>query len=153
MVKEAFRDKPFYYKLLSTLLRIASGVVIILVAFFAIRFFMETPFYRMFDGISISQIIRMALVLVVVICLLVALRKSLAGGIATSVPIIAYTVLESIEYGTYTAGAINYIMLGIAVMYIIMGILKRHLEHDRMEDIMGPKIEKNEGPDLMDLHL
>ena len=153
MPREKFREKPFYYKFLSAMLRLVSGMIILLVIFFAVRFLMEIPFYRMFDGISIAQIILMALVLITVICFLVAWKNAFAGGIATVFPIIAYTLIESLENKAYTAGAINYIMLGIAAMFIIQGVLKKRIEYDRMEDIMGPKIEKNDGPNLMDLHL
>ncbi len=153
MVREKYRDKPFAYKLISALLRIAGGIIILLVVFFAARFLSGTPFYRMFDGISVSEIIRMGLVIVAVLCLFISFWKALAGGIATIIPVVIYTILESIEKGAYTAGAINYILLGIAVMYVIMGIVKIHVEHDKMEDIMGPRVEKNDGPNLMDLHL
>jgi hypothetical protein len=153
MAREKFIDKPFFYKLLSGLLRGAGAIVVILVIIFAVRFFSGTPFYRLFDGISTSAIVRMGIILVVVLTLFISFWKTLGGGIATFILITVYTALESFEMHAYTAGAINYIVLGISLMYIIMGILKRYLEHDRMEDIMGPRIEKNEGPDLMDLHL
>ncbi len=153
MPREKFREKPFSYKLFTSLLRIASGMVIALVVFFAVRFFSETPLYRMFDGISIAQIIMMALVLVAMVCFFVSWKNAFAGGIATLFPIVAYTLIESLENGAYTAGAMNYIMLGIAAMFIIQGLLKKHIEYDRMEDIMGPRIKKEEGPNLMDLHL
>ena len=153
MPREKFRDKPFYYKFFSAVLRIASGMLILLVIFFAVRFLMETPMYRMFDGISTGQIIMMALVLVAVVCLFIAWKNALSGGIATLFPIIAYTLIESLENGAYTAGAMNYIMLGMAILFIGQGLLKKHLEYDSMEDILGPKIDKNEGPDLTNLHL
>ncbi len=153
MVREKYRDKPFPYKLISALLRVAGGIVIVIVVLFAARFFSETPLYRMFDGISVSEIIRMGLIIISVPCLVVSFWKALGGGIATLIPVTIYTILESIENSMFTAGVINYILFGIALMYIIMGIVKIRLEHDRMEDIMGPRIEKNDGPNLMDLHL
>jgi hypothetical protein len=114
---------------------------------------METPFYRMFDGISVGQIIMMALVLVAVICFFIAWKNAFAGGIAVLFPVLGYTLIDSIEKGGYSAGAFNYIIFGMALLFIIQGIVKKHLEHDRMEDIMGPKVDKNEGPDLTNLHL
>lgn len=153
MPREKFREKPFYYKLLSTMLRIASGMFILLALFFAIKFLVEIPLYRMFDGISTGQILMMVLVIIAVICFFVAWKNAFAGGIATLFPIVAYTVIESLENKVYTAGAINYIMLGIAIMFIIQGIIKKHIEYDKMEEIMGPRIVKDDGPNLMDLHL
>jgi small-conductance mechanosensitive channel len=153
MPREKFREKPFLYKLFTALLRITSGMVILLVIFFAVRFLMETPFYRMFDGISVAQIVMMALVLVAVICFFVAWRNAFAGGIATIFPVIGYTLIDSIEQGVFSAGAINYIMFSISLLFIIQGLVKKHIEHDRMEEIMGPKIDKNDGPDLTNLHL
>jgi hypothetical protein len=153
MAREKFRDKPFYYKFFCSVLRIASGIVILLVIFFASRFLMETPMYRMFDGISVAQIIMMALALVAVICFFIAWKNAFSGGIAAMFPIIAYTLIDSIEKGAYSAQAINYIMMSLAVLFILQGILKKSLEHDRVEDIMGPRIDKNEGPDLTNLHL
>ena len=153
MAREKFREKPFLYKLFTALLRIASGMLILLVIFFTVRFLMETPFYRMFDGISVAQIIMMALVLVAVICFFIAWKNSFAGGIAVLFPVIGYTLIDSIEKGVYSAGAFNYIIIGMALLFIVQGIIKKHIEHDRMEDIMGPKIDTNEGPDLTNLHL
>lgn len=153
MPREKFREKPFYYKMLSAMLRVSSGLVIALVIIFAIRFLVEIPLYRMFDGISIAQIVMMALVLIAVICFFTAWKNALSGGIATLFPIIAYTVIESLENKAFTASAINYIMLGIAIMFIVQGVLKKQIEYDKMESIMGPRIEKDDGPNLMDLHL
>ena len=153
MAREKFREKPFYYKLMSALLRTASAMVIALVVFFAINFLIETPLYRVFDGISATQIILMALVLVAVICFFVAWGNSFAGGIAAMFPIIAYTLIDSLEKGQYSAGAINYIMAAIAMLFIIQGILKKHIEYDRMDEIMGPRIDKDDGPNLMNLNL
>ena len=153
MAREKFRDKPFYYKFFCAVLRIASGVVILLVIYFAARFLLEIPMYRMFDGISLAQIIMMALILVAVVCFFIAWKNAFSGGIATLFPIIAYTFIESFENGAYTAQAMNYIMLALALLFVVQGALKKHLEYDRVEDIMGPKIDKNKGPDLTNLHL
>jgi len=153
MPREKFIDKPFSYKILSVTLKIASAMVILLVIFFTIRFLLETPLYRVFDDISVAQIIMMALALVAVVCFFIAWKNAFAGGIATLFPIIAYTFIDSVEKGAFAAGAINYIVIGIAFLFIVQGLIKKRIEHDRMEDIMGPRIDKNEGPDLTNLHL
>ena len=98
-------DKPIMYKIFRLVLIVASSIVILLVALFAAKFLLETPMYRMFDGISILDLINMIMVLFAIICYVVAWFHAIGAGIVSIIPIIAYTVIESIQMGVYTASA------------------------------------------------
>ena len=147
------QDKPFLYKLFRAMLITASAVVILIVAIFAAKFLLETPMYRMFDGISISDIVLMLMILSVIICYVIAWFHAIGAGIASLIPIVAYTVIESMAMGVYTASVINYIMLGLGLLFIIQGLIKKHLEVDRMDIILRSTIKKHDGPDLTNLNL
>ncbi len=146
-------DKPFIYKIFRVTLIVASAVVILLVAIFAAKFLLETPMYRMFDGISVLDVLNMVMVLFAIICNIVAWFHAIGGGIVSLIPIGVYTLVESVQMGIYTASAMNYIMLGLSLLFIVQGLVKRHLEIDRMDIILGPRVSKHEGPDLTNLNL
>lgn len=147
------KEKPFSYKLFRSIIIVCSVIVIVLVAFYAARFLMETPMYRMFDGISVYSIINIGLMLLTVIFFIIAWFMPTTGGILSLFPIIAYVVLASIDKGEYTANAMNYILLAIGILFIIQGLVKKYLEIDRLKDILGPTVERYEGPDLTNLNL
>ncbi|MCK5130222.1 MAG: hypothetical protein KAQ68_10235, partial [Clostridiales bacterium] len=119
------REKPILYRFFRWMLIIASGVIIILVIAFVMRFVLNTPFYRMFDDVPVLTIITMALMIPIIICLMIAWLHAIGGGIASLVFVIGYTVIESIQNGMYTATAINYIMVAISILFIIQGIIKK----------------------------
>ena len=131
----------------------ASLVVILLVVVFAAKFLLETPFYRMFDGITFLDISKMLMVVFAIICYIVAWFHAVGAGIVSFLPIATYTAIESIQIGAYTATAINYIMLGLSILFIAQGLIKKHLETDRLDIIFGPSIDDHEGPDLTNLNL
>lgn len=147
------KEKPFLYKLFRSILVVCSIMVIALVTFFAVRFLLETPMYRMFEGISIYSRINFGLIFVTVICFIIAWSHPTTGGIMSIFPTVGYVVMASIENGQYTANAMNYILLVLGVLFIVQGLVKKHLEIDRLKDILGPTVEKYEGPDLTNLNL
>jgi hypothetical protein len=147
------KEKPFLYKLFRTVLIICSIIVIALVVFYGARFLTEAPMYRMFEGISIYAIINIGLLFLTVIFFIIAWFYPTTGGIISLFPIIGYVVLASIEKGEYTASAMNYILLVIALLFIVQGLVKKYLEIDKLKDILGPTVDKYEGPDLTNLNL
>lgn len=145
---ELMRRKPLYYKIMKAFLYILSGITVLIYIILAVMYVTSGPMQTLADDITFEFLYKFIILAIGLLFMLFAWKYHIVCALMSAVFIVGYIIVNSLDNGTFAMGFMEIVLLILCLLFVGFGFLKRWLENDGHDKIIGPDIEKHDGPDI-----
>ncbi len=147
------KEMPLLYRILRIAAITISVITAGLFVGYAAWFVFSGPFETLLEDITLENVLMVALIATAIIAFIAAWYHPLNASIIAILAVVGYIVIHSVIEGAFLFQGLEIILLATALLFFGQGLYKRWLENDGMDEIIGPDVDRHEGPDISGLRL
>lgn len=145
---ELMRRKPLYYKIMKVFIYILSAITVLIYIILAVMYVTSGPMQTLADDITFEFLFKFIILAIGLLFMLFAWKYHITCALISAIFIVGYITVNSLDKGMFSMGFMEVALLILCLLFVAFGFLKRWLEDDGHDKILGPDIEKNDGPDI-----